>query len=268
MTVQILDGWLVGSLPDDTGREWPIVQRRQESARGPLRPSVPHLIMHTTETDNYIDVLRFPSQWQTGEGQIGQHIKLGLSGDAVNDWDDRAQQVEMVGRSKLERWLPEEATLGPTVALVAWLHKTERITTGLKRPRSWPVAVDRPPGSGLPASSTYYRRSEAWPAIDGVYGHLEILGNSHWDPGGFDYPRFFARVQAALGLEDEMAISEDIIEGSAAGRAAGPGADPPAAKTAIWKWAFNEAQRIKDAATKPVPGTPAPHEHDVLGKAK
>jgi hypothetical protein len=264
MTVVITDGWLTGSLPDDTGREWPVVQRRQESSRGPL-VGIPNLCLHTTETSSYVQRLKFPSQWQCGEGQIGQHIQLGLAGDAVNTWDSVLQQIEMVGHSQLGKWLPEEGTLGPVVALTAWLHKTERIATGLKRPAPWPVVVDQ-----LPAATTdYYRRhAGVFPQTQGVYGHIEIPDNSHWDPGGFNYPRFFARVQTAIGLEDEVGIEQDIIEGSKAGRDAALGADPPANKPAIWKWAFNEAQRIRKAETKPAPGVPAPHEHNLEGKAK
>lgn len=257
MTITITDGWISGSLPDDTGREWPIVQHRQASARGPLTVPVPNLILHTTETNGYVEQLKFPSQWQCGEGKIGQHIRLGLAGDSVNNWDAVAQQIEMVGRSQVGVWLPEDATLGPVVALVAWLHETKRIKTGLKRPKLWPVAVDQLPA----AVDSYYRRHQnVWPDEPGVYGHIEIPDNSHWDPGGFNYPKFFARVQTVLEGGDDVTTADDIIDGSAAGRVAALAEDPPAGKSAIWKWAFNEAQRIKAAAKTPEPaaGVPGP----------
>jgi hypothetical protein len=212
MTVKIDDGWLTGSLPDDTGHEWPIVQRRQESVRGPLRPGTPNLILHTTETDRFLDTLRFPSQWQCGDGKIGQHIKLGLAGDAVNTWDAWAQQIEMVGRSQLVRWLPKASTLGPVIALVAWLHDTGRIRTGIARPHGWPIVLDR----GPQAVTTYYRRiAGLWPDMAGVYGHVDIPDNSHWDPGSFDYPTFFARVQATLAKGEDM--SDDRLDQMQAG---------------------------------------------------
>ncbi len=256
MTVTNVGGWLTGSLPDDTGREWPVVQRRQESARGPLQVPVPNLILHTTETDRYLDVLRFPSQWQCGEGQIGQHIRLGLAGDAVNDWDTHAQQIEMVGRSQVGRWLPEEATTGPTVALTAWLHDQGLIKTGLKRPtQAWPVSVDQLPA----AVESYYRRHAGlWPAAPGVYGHIEIPGNSHWDPGGFDYPRFFARVQTVL-LGGDMTDAEKAQLARAVAVANGVDdflADkaPPADAHPQRKQTF---LALKSAAATPLPGTPA-----------
>jgi len=31
-----------------------------------------------------------------------------------------------------------------------------------------------------------------------VYGHIELLGDDHWDPGGFDYPEFFGMVPDVL----------------------------------------------------------------------
>ena len=258
MTVNIVDGWLVGTLPDDTGREWPVVQHRQNSARGPLQPGTPNLILHTTETDGYIEQLRFPSQWQCGEGKIGQHIKLGLAGDAVNTWDLWAQQIEMVGRSELGRWMPEEHTMGPVVALVAWLHQQELIKTGLKRPKLWPVAVDVPPGSGFPASTTYYRRlQDVWPNTPGVFGHLEIPDNAHWDPGGFDYPRFFARVQQAIEGEDMS--TQDMREGSKRYR---EGLNLPANANADFTYGYNLEKRIDEAAKKPEPGVPGIHTHD------
>jgi hypothetical protein len=194
MAVTITGGWLSGSLPDDTGRQWPIVQHRQSptGAQGPE----PNLVLHTTETDSYVPVLKFASNFQCGEGKIGQHIQLGFSGDAVFVHDRENIGIEMVGRSKLGLWLPDEPTLGPTVALVAWLHQG-RIRTGLRRPPALdarPLVLDRMPA----AVKTYYRRHISWPAT-GVYGHVDLPDNDHWDPGSFNYPRFFSRVEAVLG---------------------------------------------------------------------
>lgn len=190
--IEIQGGWIVGTLPDDTGREWPIVHH-QQSSRGPTVPD-PDLCLHTTETAGYVETLEFPSQWQVGEGKIGQHIALGMQGDAVLEHDAEVVGIEMVGRSELRTWLPQESTLGPCIALVAWLHKTGRIRTGLKRPAGWPIVLDRMPA----AVASYYRRHDGTWRKPGIYGHVEIPGNSHYDPGSFDYPTFIARVQAVL----------------------------------------------------------------------
>jgi len=263
MSVTIKDGWLTGSLPDDTGREWPVEQFRQPSARGPLAPGTPQLILHTTETwPNYVGWLGYPSQWQCGEGMIGQHIQLGFAGDSVNEWDRYAQQIEMVADSQLGRWLPAESTLGPTVAITAWLHETDRIQTGLKRPRLWPVPVDVPSGSGLPASEAYYRRHQGvWPDMPGVFGHIEIPQNRHWDPGGFDYPRFFARVQAVLE-GDDMAGVEDMMEGAKAYRDGKPLSET---WTPAKKYGYNLEKRIAAAAKTPEPTGGLPPAAEISG---
>lgn len=268
MTVSIDNGWLSGSLEDDTGRAWPIRLFRQNSARGPLEAAIPNLILHTTETDGYVESLRFPSQWQCGEGIIGQHIKLGLAGDAVNNWDTFAQQIEMVGRSNTGLWLPRESTLGPTVALVAWLHRSSLIKSGLIRPKDWPDVLDRLPA----AVESYYRRhAGAWPQQAGVYGHVDIPDNSHWDPGSFNYPVFFRRVRDAIAVqEDDMTDAErerlqfawenakkaialenainDFIDGT----------PPPADASVTRRRAF---RALNEAASRPEPGA---HLHPEL----
>jgi hypothetical protein len=251
MSVDIRDGWLFGSLPDDTGREWPIVLHPQASARGPLATLVPNLILHTTETAGYVDTLKYPSQWQCGEGVIGQHIKLGLAGDAVNNWDSYAQQIEMVGRSSLGLWLPDEQTLGPTVALVAWLHQTNRIKTGITRPTFWPTILDK----GPQAVTTYYRRKAGlWPDTPGVYGHVDIPDNSHWDPGSFNYPVFFARVKKALAGGNDDVNFDEYVNGWKAHRAG-------LTKNPDWSAAKKFGWTAREEATenpKAVPGPAGP----------
>lgn len=257
-TIEIRDGWLYGFLRDDRGNEWPIKRFPQESARGPLHVARPNLILHTTETDGYVERLRYPSQWQCGEGIIGQHIRLGYAGDAVNDWDGVAQQIEMVGWSQLGIWLPKEGTLGPTVALTAWLHKTGRIKDGLHRPDDWPIRLDKLPA----AVSTYYRRRAGlWPQTPGVYGHVDIPDNSHWDPGSFDYPVFFKRVRDILDGEDEEMRLDEYWAGEEAFRRAwnesgGDPGPPPEGKSEAFNAGW-KSQRF--AAQRPEPGQ---HDHE------
>ena len=259
MSVRIVDGWLVGELVDDKGREWPIRRFDQTNqGQGPIALTVPNLVLHTTETDGYVEHLAFPSQFQCGEGIIGQHIRLGMSGDALREWDRHARDIELVGWSKLFKWLPQESTLGPAVALVAWLHKNNKIKTGLRRPTDWPLLLDRLPA----ATTTYYRRHAGlWASSPGVYGHVEIPGNTHWDPGSFDYPTFFERVEAAIrGGEEDMRLDE-FMEGAEDFRIAyktqgGDPGPPPEGKSRAYNqgWA---GQRF--GADKPAP---AEHDHD------
>lgn len=273
MGVKIVDGWLVGFLADDKGREYEI-KRFPQGDTGPLAVARPNLVLHTTETDGYIEQLRFPSQFQCGEGIIGQHIPLGRAGDAVRDWDRFNYGIELVGRSQIGVWLPGEGTTGPAVALTAWLHETKRIKTGLARPRDWPLHVDRLPA----AVESYYRRQAGiWPQEPGVYGHIEIPGNTHWDPGGFNYPRFFKRVQAVLDGGEEDVRIDDYIEGGddfiAAFRAQGgdPGpapADRSSSYRAGWRVARFAAANPRTSAHNHDELSPKTHSHDVTGEAR
>ena len=62
---------------------------------------------------------------------------------------------------------------------------------------TWPVEVDR---SRAATVGYHRRRAELWPRVAGVYGHIELPGNDHWDPGGFDYERFFSLVRELLSV--------------------------------------------------------------------
>lgn len=266
--IEVRDGWAYGELADDTGFLWPVRRFPQQNPSNPgmTLKGTPNLTLHTTETDGYVESLRVPSQWQCGEGIIGQHIREGLAGDALHTWDAYSMGIEMVGRSQLVRWLPKETTLGPTVALVAWLHRTDRIRTGLKRPATWDVILDR----GPQAVESYYRRlAGLWPQTAGVYGHVDIPDNSHWDPGSFDYPRFFARVQAAIEVqEDEMGMTpeqQDKLErlwNMLTAAQEELGLDGPNGRAI----GSRVGQATRKVEQQPAPGLP-PHEHSLQGKA-
>jgi hypothetical protein len=200
MATEVRDGWIVGELPGPSGL---VTVRRQE--KGPfnrLAAGTPNLVLHTTETDSLVP-LQYPSQFQVGEGVIVQHRPLwakgeALRGDTTND--PYAMQIEIVGRSRLDVWLPGKPSLDPLVALVAFLHKRQIIRTGLARPADWPTRLDR----GPQAVEGYYRRHAGkWHQTAGVYGHVEIPLNSHWDPGSFDYPKFFDMVRDVLAGDEE-----------------------------------------------------------------
>jgi len=66
-----------------------------------------------------------------------------------------------------------------------------------------------------------------------------------------------------VGGNDDMA-SEDIRKGSQAFRAGQP---LPAGSNADFTFGYNLEKRIDAASKSPAPGQPAPHTHDVTGKA-
>jgi hypothetical protein len=178
-----------------------------------LQKNPPNLCLHTTEGGPVLGerykTWEFPPNFACGDGKIVQLFPLGFASEAVDTKDAFLLQIELAwtvgGKPVAQVYLPAESTLGPLVALVAWLHKTNHITTGLKRPNpDWPVALDR----GPQAVDTYYRRTDGtWPAA-GVYGHVEMPDDEHWDPGSFDYPAFFKRVEAAINGGNDMTDEE------------------------------------------------------------
>ena len=128
----------------------------------------------------------------------------------MDEHDHDLLQIEIVGFSRLDPWLPKPESLSPLVALMALLDRRGFVATALKRPDRWPVRLDRLPV----AVDTYYRRHEVWDDPC-VYGHVEIPGDEHWDPGSLDYPTLFSMVRdvlAAKEVDGEM-LSDNQIEG-------------------------------------------------------
>jgi hypothetical protein len=209
MTYQIVNGWIVGELRGPEGT--PVEVRH--FPQGPYerrRRNHPRLCLHTTETEGYVEHLRFPTEFQVGEGVIGQHRPLWARGAAVDEHDHDLLQVEIVGFSDLDPWLPGPSSLDPLVSLMALLHRRNLVATALRRPAQWPLILDRLPA----AVDTYYRRREVWDDPF-VYGHVEIPGDEHWDPGSLDHPALFALVRdllAPTGEDDDM-LTDNQQEG-------------------------------------------------------
>jgi len=251
VSIVILDGWLEGKLPGPRGPV-PIKRFPQGPYTGRL-VGTPNLVLHTTETAGYSEILRYPTEFQVGEGFIGQHKPLWSRGEGLKDGNGYALQVEIVASSYEGVWLPRASSLEPLVALVAFLHRRNFIKTGLMRPTSWPTQVDRRPGTDYPATDRYYRRHAGlWPDRPGVYGHLEIPNNDHWDPGGFNYPSFFRTVREVLDGEDKDVGYAEFKEGVKRHRQGDPRPGDNGDPDVIFGWQFRD-----DAVTRPAP-TPGP----------
>src|SRR5215204_927509 len=101
MTYEIINGWIVGKLPGPDGALIPV----RHFPQGPYerrQRNNPMLCLHTTETQGYVEELRFPSEFQVGEDVIGQHRPLWARGSAVDEHDHDLLQIEIVGFSKLD----------------------------------------------------------------------------------------------------------------------------------------------------------------------
>jgi hypothetical protein len=242
MTVIVKDGWLSGSLPGPGAKEYPI-KHFPQGPNNALAEVKPNLVLHTTETDGYVESLQYPVQFQVGEGIIGQHRPLwaqgwGLKSGTGNEF---AMQIEIVGRSQLDLWLPKPSSLGPLVALMAYLQERGLVKTALARPRDWPDRLDR----GPEASTSYYRRQAGlWPTTAGVYGHVDIPGNDHWDPGSLEYAMLFRMVRDVTGDQDSDEMS-DWERGAAAFCAAARAGNPD--KPPDPDWTSEKTQGFRDA---------------------
>lgn len=196
MTYEIINGWIMGQLRGPNDDLIPV----KHFPQGPYerrRRKHPRVCLHTTETRGYVTDLRFPTEFQVGEHVIGQHRPLWARGAAVDEHDHDLLQIEIVGFSRLDRWLPNPPSLNPLVALMALLQRRGFVVTALQRPERWPVRLDRLPA----AVDTYYRRHEVWDRSF-VYGHVEIPGDEHWDPGSLDYPALVSMIRDVLAAKE------------------------------------------------------------------
>jgi hypothetical protein len=216
---EIHDGWVHGELPGPNGSiEVILFPREDMKPWTKLAKDPPNLCLHTTEGSTKLGVAyktwEFPPNFACGDGHIVQLFPLGHASEAVDTKDGYLMQVELAYRvgpggdglgSATKVYLPPPSTLDPLVALVAFLDKEGLITTGLRRPNlDWPVSLDRLPA----AVDTYYRRTDGtWPKA-GVYGHVEIPDDEHYDPASFDYPTFFEMVRSVLE-EDELTPKQE-----------------------------------------------------------
>jgi hypothetical protein len=260
MTVTMKDGWLSGTLPGPGAKEYPL-KHFPQGPNNALAEIKPNLVLHTTETDAYVESLQYPVQFQVGEGIIGQHRPLwaqgwGLKSGTGNEF---SMQIEIVGRSQLDLWLPNAPSLGPLIALMAYLQQRGLVKTALARPRDWPDRLDR----GPQASTSYYRRqANLWPTTAGVYGHVDIPGNDHWDPGSLEYAQLFAMARDVTGDGGSGEMS-DYSDGQSAFCDAARNGNPD--RIPDPGWSTEKVQGFRDARllyNNPIPGSPFPHAHN------
>jgi hypothetical protein len=222
LTVEIREGWIRGELPGPNGPVEVVMAPRDDlKPWSRLVKDPPNLCLHTTEGSTTLgdayERWEFPPNFACGDGHIVQLFPLGFASEGVDTKDGFLLQVELAFRvgegngglgSATKIYLPPPSTLDPLVALVAFLHEEGLITTGLRRPNpDWPVSLDKLPA----AVDDYYRRTDGtWPKA-GVYGHVEIPDDEHYDPASFDYPTFFEMVRDVLKGDDLTPEQEEAL---------------------------------------------------------
>jgi len=146
-------------------------------------------VVHTTEGgwNSAMSVFRrhYAPTFLVGVNRIAQLVPLGKmcaalehpSGYPETNLICRAQ-IEVVGFSSVQPYQFVTGTLDALAELLAVLETECEIPLR----RNFPDAM--PP---LPWATRSFRRRRtgAWGTISGWYGHVEVPGNSHWDPGAY-----------------------------------------------------------------------------------
>jgi hypothetical protein len=219
---EVIDGWVHGELPGPSGPVEVILSAREDKQPWQrLLMNPPNLCLHTTEGGTSLGerykYWKYPPNFACGDGHIVQLFPLGFASEGVDTKDGFLLQVELAftvdaqqgGPGASHVYLPPPSTLDPLIALMAFLHKGGFITTALQRPNpEWPIALDRPPQ----ASDDYYRRKDGtWPK-PGVYGHVEIPDDEHYDPASLDYPVIFEMVRRVIEGDDLTPEQEEVMQ--------------------------------------------------------
>lgn len=147
-----------------------------------------------------------------GEGRIVQCRPLTVQASALrsnspHNPNVHAQiQIEMVGHSKQTLWLPDEGTLLPTMAILAYCNKVLGIP--LTVPNDWPDDCSDLKRTVWAGNNTRRKAAAAglWPKIKGWWMHLEIPHQQpswHWDCGAL-------RRSEMLGMAQKL-ITKDKI---------------------------------------------------------
>jgi hypothetical protein len=160
-------------------------------------------VMHTTEGsfDSALKEFKtkFAPHFLVGAGRIVQFAPLRIMSHALehkkgtvetNRW--ARVQIEVAGHSKLDLWQPDNATFLALASLVAVLEDAAGIP--LTRPHHWPDQLDK---HQVWAKTGNPRRIQhVWGKVAGWFGHIEVPGNHHWDPGSLNYTALFAKARA------------------------------------------------------------------------
>ena len=197
------DGWI--------SRIGNFVVERKEIPRPANRPYFNNShtmvgVLHTTESDTVgsafttLAAKHSAPHFIAGEGRILQCRPVTKQAAALrpspayNPNTDAAIQIEMVGRSKQQLWMPAEGSLRPVIAIMKWAAG-DPLNVPLVRPLdAW---LDDCSDCALPWAATGNARrkvKDVWPKAKGWYMHMEVPVNDHWDCG-------------ALRLRDVLAIA-------------------------------------------------------------
>jgi hypothetical protein len=156
-------------------------------------------VLHTTEGDsvqgafNTLNANHSAPHFIAGENRILQCRPITKQAAALrstnqyNPNTDAALQIEMVGRSQQNLWMPAVSSVAPVVAIMRWATG-DPLDIPLQRPLdAW---LDNCSDVALPWAVTGNGRRRAqniWPRVAGWYMHMEVPVNDHWDCGALRF---------------------------------------------------------------------------------
>ena len=177
-------------------------------------------VLHTTEIDgvdqswDLLNQSASAPHFVTGEGRIVQCRPLSVQGAALRTNSPHTPnkypiQIEQVAMTRGTLWLPDEGTLYPTIALMAYLALHDIVP--LKIPAGWPddcSDLQAPP----PWDNENRRRVRAaaalWPNEQGWWMHMEVPWAQptwHWDCGAI-------RRSVMVEMASRMAKVADAVQ--------------------------------------------------------
>jgi hypothetical protein len=111
--------------------------------------------------------------------RIAQLVQVGTIGAAIKAHNNKAiVQIEMIGFSKEQPWLPDDETAAALASLMA-VCKSEY---GIPLEHPWPD------GDFGKAGSNPHRSSGKFGTVAGWYGHGDCPSpDTHWDPGNLEW---------------------------------------------------------------------------------
>ena len=122
--------------------------------------------------------------------RIAQLVQVGTIGAALKAHNNKAiVQIEMIGFSKEQPWLPDDQTVEALASLMAVCAKEY----GIPLSRPWPD------GTFGKAGDTPHRNSGKYGTVAGWFGHGDCpRPDTHWDPGNLKWGTVFAKAQQML----------------------------------------------------------------------
>jgi hypothetical protein len=137
--------------------------------------------------------------------RIAQLVQVGTIGAALKAHNNQAiVQIEMIGFSKENPWLPDDDTVAALASLMAVCASEYGI----------PLAHPWPDGDFGKAGANPHRSSGKYGKLPGWYGHGDCPSpDTHWDPGNLEWSVVLGK---AKQIADDLAAPHSALAGPAA----------------------------------------------------